>query len=143
MSRELIVRSPVLQRIENEIDGLTLDVVDDAFLVADGIRHVTPSGSVKQGRLVMPLTMQGADVTKPDTHVSFWDGEHPHLADGRPFEALLPIESSKFIISPSFPEVFQLSAKADYGDYYDKVSIYAHLLSREADKKKARPPNAA
>ena len=132
MSREPIDRSGDLRRLVAE--GYELRVVDDAYLVVEGVEYVTPAGRVGVGQLMMPLTLQGSTTVKPDTHVAYWDGERPHRADRRLLEALLLPDASRQDAGPSFPAVFMFSAKSDYRDYHHKVSTYVELLSREAHK---------
>lgn len=130
MSRELIDHSDDLGRLEAE--GYKLRIVDDAYLVIDGVEYVTPAGKEGVGQLMMPLTLQGNTTVKPDTHVAYWEGERPHRAGGGPLEALLMPDASPQDAGPSFPAVFMFSAKSDYRDYHHKVSTYVELLNREA-----------
>ena len=130
MSRGLIARSPDLRTLEAELYALC--VVDDAFLVINGVPYVTPARQVERAELVMVLTLRGDKTAKPGDHVAYWSGEHPHRADGRKLDALLVPNSGRESVSPSFPSVLMFSAKADYRDYHHKVTTYAEILAREA-----------
>ena len=130
MSRELIARSPDLGTLDAEL--YSLRIVDDAFLVISGVPYVTATRQVQRSELVMVLTLRGDKTTKPGDHVAYWSGEHPHRADGRTLDALLVPNSGRQSVSPSFPSVLMLSAKADYRDYHHKVTTYAEILGREA-----------
>ena len=130
MSRGLIAHSPDLRTLE--ADRYSLRIADDAFLVIDSVPYVTPARQVQRAELVMVLTLRGDKTAKPDTHVAYWSGEHPHRADGRTLDALLLPNSGRESVSPSFPSVLMLSAKADYRDYHHKVTTYAEILGREA-----------
>ena len=130
MSRELIARSPDLRTLEADL--YSLRIVDDAFLVTNGVPYVTATRQVQRAELVMVLTLRGDKTAKPGDHVAYWSGEHPHRADGRTLDALLVPNSGRQSVSPSFPSVLMFSAKADYLDYHHKVTTYAEILSREA-----------
>ena len=130
MSRGLIARSPDLRTLEAEL--YSLRIVDDAFLVINGVPYVTATQQVQRAELVMVLTLRGDETAKPGDHVAYWSGEHPHRADGRMLDALLVPNSGRESVSPSFPSVLMFSAKADYRDYHHKVTTYAEILGREA-----------
>ena len=130
MSRELIALSPDLRALE--ADGYCLRIADDALLVIDRVPYVTASREVQRAELVMPLTLRGDATTKPDDHVAYWTGEHPHHANGKTLDALLVPYSVPVHMSRTFPSVLQFSAKADYQDYRHKVRTYVEILGREA-----------
>ena len=100
MSRGLIARSPDLRALEAE--GYSLRIVDDAFLVIDNIPYVTADKTVRRAKLVMVLTLRGDVTARPNDHVAYWSGEHPHHADGRSLDALLVPGSGRHSICPSF-----------------------------------------
>ena len=130
MSRGLIARSPDLRALEAE--RYSLRIADDAFLVIDGVPYVTVARKVQRAELIMILTLKSDTTTKPSDHVAYWSGEHPHHADGRTLDSLLVPDSGRNLVSPSFPSVLMFSAKADYRDYYHKVTTYVEILCREA-----------
>ena len=130
MSRGLIARSPDLRTLEADL--YSLRIVDDAFLVINGVPYVTATQQVQRAELVVVLTLRGDETAKPGDHVAYWSGEHPHRADGRTLDALLVPNSGRESVSPSFPSVLMFSAKADYRDYHHKVTTYAEILGREA-----------
>ena len=107
-------------------------IVDDAFLVIDNIPYVTADKTVRRAKLVMVLTLRGDVTARPNDHVAYWSGEHPHHADGRSLDALLVPGSGRHSICPSFTSVLMFSAKTDYTDYRHKVTTYAEILGREA-----------
>ena len=130
MSRELIARNPDLSSLEADL--YSLRIVDDAFLVIDGVPYVTATQQVQRAALVMVLTLRGDTTAKPGDHVAYWSGEHPYRADGKKLDALLVPNSKRESVSPSFPSVLMFSAKADYRDYHHKVTTYTEILGREA-----------
>ena len=130
MSRGLIARSSDLQKLTTDL--YSVRIVDDAFLVIDGVPYVTATRQVQRAELVMILTLRGDETAKPGDHVAYWSGEHPYRADGRTLDALLAPKSGRERVGASFPSVLMFSAKADYRDYYHKVTTYIEILGREA-----------
>jgi len=119
-----------------------LRVVDDGYLVVDEVPYVTPEIKPGISQLVVPLTLQGNKTSAPDTHVAYWCGAHPHMADGGTLDALLMPNAPRGDLGASFASVYLLSAKTEYRDYYHKVSTYYELLSREARKLEAELAHA-
>ena len=130
MSRELIDHSADLTRLKEQ--GYSLRVIDDGILVVDDIAYVTPDGAVQRGILAMALSLQGDVTTKPPDHVAHWSGDMPHNAQGKALAEQIGGDSTQQTISQSLPPMRMLSARADYSDYYHKVSSYVELISREA-----------
>src|SRR6185437_1148951 len=80
---------------------------------------------------ISALRVSGDITDRPDTHVAYWTGEHPCHNDGRKIDT---------ISNPSPPQSFgdgiqadfTFSAKADYLDYYHKMTTYIGRITGEA-----------
>ena len=132
MSHALIARNSDLRKLEKE--GYTLRIVDDGYLLIENVPYVTAHGEVREGTLVMELTLSGDLTVPPTTHVAHWTGEFPCDASGTRLLVLIQENAKKRSLSESIPPAYQLSAKPDdgYRDYHHKVSTYLEILSREA-----------
>lgn len=130
MSRRPIALSPDLLRLRNE--GYDLDIRGGYLLIRD-IPYVDAKETVKRGILISKVDLAGEVTTKPSDHVAYWTGEHPCHSDGRKITE---------IQNPSGPQNFgadiradfTFSAKADYRDYYHKMTTYIGRISGEAAK---------
>jgi hypothetical protein len=130
MSRQPIALSPDLQRLQNE--GYDIDIRGGYLLVRD-VPYVGADRTVRLGILISELNLSGNKTNKPGNHVAYWTGEHPCHSDGRKITA---------IENPSGPQNFYegvqadftFSAKADYRDYYHKITSYIARITGEATK---------
>lgn len=128
MSRRPIDRSPDLKRLENE--GYDIDVRDGFLLVRD-VPYIDSNRTVQRGILFSKLNLSNDKTNPPDTHVAYWTGARPCHADGRKITS---------IENPSKPQDFgngiradfTFSAKAQYRDYYHKMTTYIGRISGEA-----------
>ncbi|NOS98773.1 MAG: ThiF family adenylyltransferase [Methylotenera sp.] len=128
MSHQLIALSPDLLKLRNQ--GFDLEVRDGFLLIKD-VPYVNASREIKRGTLVSRLELNGDVTNRPNDHVSYWIGEHPCLNTG------LVIST---IQNPSPPQDlgnglninFTFSAKAEYRDYYHKMTTYIGRISGEA-----------
>src|SRR2546423_14617093 len=85
MSRELISRSPDLQRLRDE--GYFIQIRGGLLIMRD-VPYVDSQRRVRMGSLIFSLTLSG-DVTRaPDTHVVYFDGEYPFRADRTPINEI-------------------------------------------------------
>jgi hypothetical protein len=128
MSLQLIARSKDLLQLQNE--GYDMEIRTGYLLVKD-VPYVNANREIKRGILFTTLRVSGDVTDRPDTHVAYWTGEHPCHNDGRKIEA---------ISNPSAPQNFgndiqadfTFSAKADYRDYYHKMTTYIGRITGEA-----------
>ena len=130
MSHVLIDRSPDLLKLSRS--GFYIDIVDEAYLVVHDVPYVTASKTIQRSDLVFVLTLGGDRTVKPSDHVAYWSGEHPYYANGSTLDALLQPNSIRSNLTPSYTSVLMFSAKADYRDYFHKVTTYVEILAREA-----------
>lgn len=129
MSRQLVSRSPDLQRLQDE--GYDLDFRSDHLLVR--VPYATANRTVAYGTLVSTLTVSGDRTTMPDTHVVYFigqmAGEQPCDDHGRPLDSLInqygPIAlGGDLVASCSFSH----KPNPTYPDYHAKMSTYADML---------------
>ena len=132
MLHALIALSSDLRRLQAE--GYSLRIVDEGYLLVENVPYVARQGDVREGTLVMELTLSNDITVVPTTHVAHWTGEYPHCADGTKLLALIHHRVAKRVLSDSFPPVYMLSAKPDggYRDYHHKVTTYVDIFGREA-----------
>ena len=130
MSRQLISRSPDLQRLRDE--GYEIEVRSNHLLVKN-VPYVNSHKQVQRGVLVTPLTLNGDRTAKPENHVMHFAGDDPCHHDGRP---ILGIQHGKqrtplggnIVVDRSFSN----KPEKGFNDYYEKVVNYATIISAEA-----------
>src|SRR5258705_235948 len=124
MSRRPIDRSPDLRRLRDE--GYEIEVLD-GHLLMKGVPYVNNAGQVARGALKCPLTLNDDVAQPPGTHVVSWEGEFPCHKDGTPITALGQPNNGTSHSFSSKP------ASGSYGDYYEKMTTYARILSHPAN----------
>lgn len=129
MSRQLISRSPDLQRLRDE--GYDLDIPSDHLLVR--VPYVTADRTVAYGTLASTLTTSGDRTATPDTHVVYFIGatveDYPCDSQGRRLDQLI-IQHGPIALGGELVASCMFSRKPDptYPDYYAKMSTYADML---------------
>lgn len=129
MSRQLIARSPDLQRLQDE--GYDVEVRSNHLLVK--VPYVTSNRVVSHGFLASELTMSGDRTAAPSTHVVYFIGatveETPCDDTGRRLDDLIiqfgPISLGSELVASA---MFSHKPDPTYGDYYEKMSTYADML---------------
>jgi hypothetical protein len=131
MSRQLISRSPDLQRLEKE--GYDLEIRAGHLLVKD-IPYVNSQREVKRGILVSELTTAGNRTAQPGTHVAMWVGEHPCAKTGAVLQQVS--HGGQQQLAPNLKVDYSFSSKpkpsGKYSDYYDKVTAYIAIFLSQA-----------
>ncbi|MBL9187488.1 MAG: ThiF family adenylyltransferase [Opitutaceae bacterium] len=130
MSLKLINLNSDLKRLRDE--GYFIQIVG-GFLVMREVPYVNAQRQVMRGTLISSLTMAG-DVTRtPDTHVAYFDGEYPCLADGTPIHQISH-QSGNLPLGNGTTAKHSFSSKPSngYPDYYEKMSTYAAILTGPA-----------
>jgi Domain of unknown function (DUF6791)/ThiF family len=130
MSRQLLSRSPDLQRLES--DGYALTFPAEGFLAVK-VPYVNADREIVEGILVTPLEISGDATTPNPNHVVYFvgaaDNEIPCTDAGQPLTHLVnqagPIDlGSGLVASCSFSH----KPNPTYTDYYEKMSTYADML---------------
>lgn len=130
MSQQLIARNPDLKRLRD--DGYDIAIVG-GYLLIRNVPYVDSSRALKRGILISPLELSGDKTNKPSNHVAHWSGEHPCHSDGRVIHAI-ENSSAHIDIGDGIVANFTFSAKADYRDYYHKMTAYIGRIAGEATK---------
>lgn len=128
MSRRPIARSRDLQRLRQ--DGYDLEC-KGAYLLIKDIPYVNAQRQIKRGILISGLELADDATKKPETHVTYWTGEHPCLSTGAKMTSIengSPAQS----FGDGIQADFTFSAKADYRDYHHKMTTYIERISGEA-----------
>jgi hypothetical protein len=130
MSHALINRSPDLRRLRDE--GYFVQI-RGGFLVMREVPYVDAATKVRRGTLISSLTMAGDETRTPDTHVIYFDGDYPCLADGSPIQAISN-QTGTFDLGHGLTAKHTFSSKpaGGYSDYYEKMTTYAGILSGPA-----------
>lgn len=128
MSRQLIVRSPDLQQLQNE--GLELEIRGGFLLIKD-VPYVNSSREIKRGVLISALELNGDKTAQPSNHVAMWTGEHPCHHDGRIISAITNPSLAQDL-GDGIRADFTFSAKALYRDYHHKMTTYIGRIAGEA-----------
>ena len=128
MSHQLIAHSPDLQKLRNQ--GLDLDIQHGYLLIKD-VPYVNASREVKLGTLVSRLELNGDITNKPSDHVAYWVGEHPCHSTGSVI-ATIQNPSAPQDLGNGLKVDYTFSAKAEYRDYYHKMTTYIGRITGEA-----------
>lgn len=128
MSRQLIARSPDLQQLQNE--GFDLEI-RGGYLLIKNIPYLNADREIKGGTLISALELSGDQTAKPSNHVAMWTGEHPCHHDGRIISAIANPSQGQDL-GKDIRADFTFSAKADYRDYYHKMTTYIGRITGEA-----------
>lgn len=128
MSPQLIARSKDLLQLQNE--GYDIEIRAGYLLVKD-VPYVNASREINRGILFSTLRVSGNVTDRPDTHVAYWAGEHPCHNDGRKIEAISN-SSTPQNFGNDIQADFTFSAKANYRDYYHKMTTYIGRITGEA-----------
>ncbi|UVT19652.1 MAG: ThiF family adenylyltransferase [Nitrospira sp.] len=128
MSVKLIARSPDLKRLQDE--GYEIEV-RSGFLIVRSVPYVTSGRMVAFGTVVTDLALNDDITQKPRDHQVWFAGEQPCHATGAPITALGPQQCRQTLCDGVVVD-FRFSAKADYPDYYAKITQYDEILSNPA-----------
>ena len=131
MSSELISRSPDLRKLADK--GFEIEV-QGSHLVLHGVPHIDSAGVVKPGKLVSTLDLSGDRTISPSDHTVYFQGDYPRRANGEPLEAIRN-RSEEMELEPGLWVQHRFSSKphltGKYQDYFEKMSCYAEIISRE------------
>jgi hypothetical protein len=133
MSRQLVSRSPDLQRLQDE--GYDLDFQSGHLLVK--VPYATAQRTVAYGTLASSLTVAGDRTTTPDTHVVYFIGQtaddFPCDDQGRRLDDLIhqqgPIDLGEGLVASCG---FSHKPDPTYPDYFAKMSTYTAMLQAYA-----------
>ena len=130
MSQTLVNPSPDVVRLIHE--GYEVEI-RGAHLLISHVPYVNSAGAVCYGTLVSTLTLNGNVITKPDTHVVHFSGEHPCHRDGSIMREIQHASSNStladgIVVNHSFSN----KPTSGYANYYEKMSRYVEVISAPA-----------
>jgi hypothetical protein len=134
MSQRPISLSPDLTRLRNE--GFNLEIRAGYLLVKE-VPYVNAAREVKRGILVSQLTLAGDVTAQPDTHVAYFAGDHPCLADGTEIVKIKHGSAAQTLAEGvTVQQSFSAKPKPlyHYPDYHAKVTTYVAILSSPAQE---------
>jgi len=104
-----------------------------AYLVVSHVPYVNSTCAVRYGTLVSTLTLNGDVITKPDTHVVQFAGEHPCHRDGSIMREIQHASADSamadgIVVNHSFSN----KPANGYANYYEKMSRYVEVISAPA-----------
>jgi len=104
-----------------------------AHLLISHVPYVNSARAVCFGTLVSTLALNGNVVTKPDTHVVHFAGEHPCHRDGSIMREIQHASATTtladgIVVNHSFSN----KPRDGYPDYYEKMSRYVEVISAPA-----------
>lgn len=131
MSQKLIDHSPDLKALRDE--GYEIEVLN-GFLLIHHIPYVNSARIICYGILVCQLNLITNERTaKPNTHVIYFQGEHPCDKNGNIIRAIQHTSSTQilfgnFVVNHSFSN----KPSEGYQDYYQQVKRYSDIISAPA-----------
>ena len=132
MQQPLTSRSPDLKRLVDE--GYEVEIYSGHLLLRN-IPYVTPARTIKRGTLVSVLNMAGDVVAPPVDHVALFAGEMPCDPDGQPLSTIIIGQGASTLADGLVTNVtFSSKPSGGYSDYYHKMSTYAAIISRHAQR---------
>lgn len=131
MSQQLINHSPDLKRLRDE--GYHVEV-SGGYLVIRHLPYVNSACEVKSGVMVSKLTLASNTLTaKPETHVMYFIGEHPHKADGTIISGIAHSSQNQTLAEGiTINHSFSNKPPSGYENYYEQVKRYAEIISNQA-----------
>jgi hypothetical protein len=132
MSRQLISRSPDLQKLRDE--GYDIEA-RGGYLLVKQVPYVNSRKEVKRGVLVATLRLAGEVTATPDTHVVHFAGDYPCDQTGAPL-ARIQHQSERKALDRDLIVDHSFSSKPRtgiYPNYYEQMTTYAAILSSHAE----------
>lgn len=130
MSQTPVNPSPDVLRLINE--GYEVEIRGAHLLIAH-VPYVNSARAVCFGTLVSTLALNGNVITKPDTHVVHFAGEHPCHRDGSLMREIQHASGNTTLADGiHVNHSFSNKPRDGYADYYEKMSRYVEILSAPA-----------
>jgi len=129
MSRKLFSLNDDLRRLRE--DGYSVHEQSNLLLMR-GIPYVNREKRVCIGTLISPLDLAGNITRKPESHVVQFDGDFPCDVNG--VKLAIGSEGQRHEVAPGIYAQHSFSQKPEggYSDYYEKMTIYAAMLTAPA-----------
>jgi hypothetical protein len=129
MLQQLINRSPDLKRLRDE--GYEVDI-QNGYLIVKHIPYLDDRRMVNYGQLVSSLTLFNDRTARPDSHVIFFSGTPPCDSTGQPITAIMHSSQKQDLGGIIVDHSFSNKPIGGYNDYYEKVTVYAAIISAPA-----------
>lgn len=137
MSHQRVNLSLDVLKLRNE--GYEVEI-RGAYLLVSHVPYVNSKKTVQYGTLVSTLALAGNEITKPNTHVAHFIGEHPCHRDGSIMRQIQHHSGTTqlaegLVVNHSFSN----KPEGGYPDYYQKMARYVEMISAPAQ---SLDPNA-
>jgi len=139
MLEALISHNDDLQRLQRKKFVMELC---EGWLVIHHIPYLTENSEVKEGTLLMELSLSGVNTIKPKDHTAYWIGEWPYDTTGKRLPSLICGNQQNIRkVCGNYTSNYYLSCHAEkeqyppngeYPDYYEKVSTYFDSIASSA-----------
>lgn len=131
MQQQLINRSEDLLKLKTE--GFEMEI-KEGFLLVHSVPYVNAKREIAFGTLVSELTLAGEKTTRPETHVTYFIGDHPHYTDGSIIKQMQNSSRTQALAKGVvINHTFSSKPKCGfYDDYYHKISTYITIISSQA-----------
>ena len=114
----------------------------EGYLVIHHIPYLNNNIEVKEGTLLVELSLSGINTIKPKDHTAFWIGEWPCDTTGNKLPSLIcGNQPNVRKVCGSYTSNYYLSCHAekeqyppsgDYPDYFEKVNTYFEMIATSA-----------
>lgn len=112
-------------------EGYEVEITDHNHVLVRNVPYVNARREVARGILASALDLAGDATVKPQSHVAFFIGDVPCEQDGSEMTQIGRSDNAQPVAS-NLRARFQLSCKADYPNYFDKLTQYVAILSNPA-----------
>ena len=137
MYAALISHSSDLQRLQAE--GFVMEVCD-GWLIIHHIPYVNAAREMKDGTLLMPLSISGDHTIRPNNHTANCVGEQACDIKGKPLPSLVNTSGQQVSVKGVRSNFFfschaekeEFPPNGDYPDYYEKVKHYFDTIAAPA-----------
>ena len=131
MSHELINRNTDLKRLRDE--GYEVEI-RATYLLLHGVPYVNSRKEIGRGTLISTLQLTGDQTAKPSDHIAMFTGDHPCNKDGSEISQIKHASPNQ-ALAPGLVARYSFSNKPPngYGDYYEKMTRYAQIISAPAE----------
>lgn len=130
MSHKLINHNKDLAKLRD--NGYEVAIRNN-FLMVTNIPYVNPSSTISFGTIVSSLTLKGESTIKPDNHVVYFIGEHPHHSDGTIIKQIMHTSRSQNLgHGITVNHSFSNKPRGGFSNYFDKMTSYINIIENEA-----------
>jgi len=129
MSQQLISHSRDLKRLQDE--GYEIEI-RGGYLMIHHIPYLNNIGQIRYGVLVSSLTLSNNRTSRPENHLVYFTGEHPCDNTGVPIMTIAHTSQTQDLGGIVINHSFSNKPIGGYTDYYEKITVYAAIISGPA-----------